>query len=301
MPWPWEEFECQRFTCTDGVDQEAPKFEAHTSGLEMASLYEGQGRRSMCCIAPQEERLAPTPPLAQKLALDAVAKLTPNQRSALNSLARVACCGYIPAVELRGERGSGITTILRALCRKLDLALLGTHTSLEAAGLEPAAIVYERVFALLDSGVEVVVVDDIDLAAAPSSLRSPDTEHLSPSSSEASRVPKALGDACEKRGACLVYSTVETSHRPFRADPVVVRIPGTTSADYDHLLRAFAGPDHGVDADALFVARPLLTPAQLRNLCCEETVIKSQTSLLAPPSSSSLSSSASASEPRDQE
>ena len=206
------------------------------------------GRRALCCVSGDAGTRPPPPAPVPRT--EAAARLTPCQRAAYNSLTRAACAGYVPAVELRGSsgvgRGQGVTTILRALCDKLAVSLIG------AAAAFDEATVFETVRALLAGGVEVVVVDDLELLA-PEAPR---------------RLLTALADLCAAKGACLVYAS---GGERVPSSNLVVTIPTPAADDYACLL-ANIGRAEDVDTIALFAARPGLAPASLRNLAARAQI-----------------------------
>mmetsp|Transcript_5231 Transcript_5231/g.14174 ORF Transcript_5231/g.14174 Transcript_5231/m.14174 type:complete len:512 (+) Transcript_5231:75-1610(+) len=184
-------------------------------------------------------------------------QLTPTQHKALDELLAVARLRTTPLVELRSPtslgRGHGVTSVLRALAQACGAPLLGIATTVQAGSTEDGAagrVIYEAALQSFEK-YGVAIVDDLDLAAAPKSLRrsrtlvgtlkgSGDTYNWEVSSGPAMLL-KALGDAAAASGRVLVFSTIEDAQLAFTQAPLSVTLGEPTAADYATVIRSRVG------------------------------------------------------------
>mmetsp|Transcript_82620 Transcript_82620/g.145747 ORF Transcript_82620/g.145747 Transcript_82620/m.145747 type:complete len:523 (-) Transcript_82620:70-1638(-) len=204
-------------------------------------------------------------------------ELTPCQKKALDELLGAVRSKATTTVELRSPpalgRGHGVTTILRAAAEELGVAMLGVATVLEADALngegQPPKALYQAALKVLREKA-VVVVDDLDLAAAPRSLRRSRTLVGDVRGSgdlfnwEVAPAPamllKALNDAAAACNGVIVFSSVEDAHLSFVKSPLAVTIAEADVSDYAAVLK-----NHGndVDAAAVFALHSQLSAADL--------------------------------------
>lgn len=166
--------------------------------------------------------------------------LVPCQRRALEGLLAAVRAG-VPVVELRSppNRGHGVTTVLRQLVAQLapKAELISISVSLGAD--HPEKVIFEQASEKLLVG-NVVVIDDVDVAARPQRLRASRNagdEFRGAGSlafedaSEPVRLLKALGDQANNVGGTVVFSTVEEGHCRFVQEPFVVRLDAARAED----------------------------------------------------------------------
>mmetsp|Transcript_43620 Transcript_43620/g.70704 ORF Transcript_43620/g.70704 Transcript_43620/m.70704 type:complete len:540 (+) Transcript_43620:106-1725(+) len=211
-------------------------------------------------------------------------QLTITQQKALDELLAASRCKATSLIELRSPsalgRGHGVTTILRAAATSLGVPLLGVATVLEASTLpagtsdegRPLRVLYAAALSSLKEW-GVAVIDDLDLASAPQSVRRSRTLVGDTRGSgdiynwEVAPAPamllKALSDAAAAIGAVLVFSTVEDGHLAFLKTPLSIVMGESRPADYGQVLQNILGPGSHLDADALFALHSQLSPADL--------------------------------------
>jgi len=173
--------------------------------------------------------------------------LSPTQKKALDAILLAARSRSSPLVELRSPaslgRGQGVTSILRAVCTAMGLPLLGTGT---VAGCK------DQLRTLRDAALEslqqhsIAVVDDLDLAAAPHSMRRSRTlvgelkgagemYNIEVASAPAMLL-KALADEAATSGKLIIFSTLEDAQLSFVHAPLVVTLGEPTEEDYAAVL-----------------------------------------------------------------
>jgi hypothetical protein len=184
-----------------------------------------------------------------------VAKLTPTHRKAFNELFGATKTRIAPLIELRSPpallRGHGVTTVLQAVANTLGVPLLSVSTVLDTAWCKQSgdALPYTLHDAALHSLSEhgYAVVDDMDLASAPESLRrsrtligqikgAGDMYNWSVPSAPAMLV-KALCDAAVKKGGVVVFSSVENGHLAFVRPPLTIALGEPVADDYTAVLQ----------------------------------------------------------------
>jgi transitional endoplasmic reticulum ATPase len=207
-------------------------------------------------------------------------RLTSTQQKCLDTLLVLARKKATPLLELRSPpylgRGHGVTTILRSTAESLGVPLLGISTVLAgthgAAGNEPRILYANVVESLKVKGI--AVVDDLDLAAAPRSLRRSRTlvgETRGAGDLFNWEVPtapamvmKALSDEAAALGAVLIFSVVEDSHFALSRKPLSISLGEPNVEDYLCLLQTLFSPSSSLaDAEAVFSLHSQLGPADL--------------------------------------
>lgn len=209
--------------------------------------------------------------------------LTPTQQKALQELLGVVRPKAASLVEIISPpalgRGHGITTVLRAVAVELGVPLLGLSTVLEESAVSsdlsrPARVLHAAALrSLKDHGV--AVIDDLDLASAPLSIKRSRTLigdikgagemynwDVAPAPA---MLLKALGDAAAAMGAVLIFSTVEDAHLAFSRAPFSVTLGEPDVKDYAAVLENVLGPssEGEVSASALYALHSQLSAAEL--------------------------------------
>eukprot|EP00933_Yihiella_yeosuensis_P080965 TRINITY_DN94492_c0_g1_i1.p1 TRINITY_DN94492_c0_g1~~TRINITY_DN94492_c0_g1_i1.p1 ORF type:complete len:540 (-),score=153.63 TRINITY_DN94492_c0_g1_i1:225-1844(-) len=208
--------------------------------------------------------------------------LTGTQNKALDELLAVATDKTACLVELRSPpalgRGHGVTRILRALASSLGVPLLGVSTVLEANAASeefgrPPKVLFEAACASLKAN-GVAIVDDMDIASAPLSVRrsrtlvgdvrgSGDVFHWDVSTAP-SMLLKALSDAAAAVNGVLIFAAVEDTHLAFSKAPLAVVLGEQTSEDYRVVLENVLGPTaKSCDASEIFALHSQLSPSDL--------------------------------------
>jgi len=210
------------------------------------------------------------------------AKLTPTQRKAFSELLGASKARIAPLIELRSPpallRGHGVTTVLRAVAEALGVPLLGVSTVMDTATRQhsgdtlPHALHAAAVHSLSEHGF--VVVDDMDLASAPESLRrsrtligqikgAGDVYNWSVPPAPAMLV-KALSDAAASQGGVVIFSSVEDGHLAFVKAPLTITLAEPVAGDYATVLRACDVVAAEIDAGAIFQLHSQLAPADVK-------------------------------------
>eukprot|EP00931_Biecheleriopsis_adriatica_P087833 TRINITY_DN62249_c0_g1_i1.p1 TRINITY_DN62249_c0_g1~~TRINITY_DN62249_c0_g1_i1.p1 ORF type:complete len:528 (-),score=118.76 TRINITY_DN62249_c0_g1_i1:25-1608(-) len=204
--------------------------------------------------------------------------LTPSQKTAVGELLAAAKAKATSLIELRSSpalgRGQGVTSVLRAVASELDVELLGVATVLEAAdtlkdGVPSKALYAAAVESLKIHGV--ALIDDLDLASAPRSVRRSRTLIGDVKGAgdmynwEVAPAPamllKALSDVAAEVGGVLVFSTVEDAHLAFVKAPLTITLGEVTVDDYAVILQNTLGSQLG--AEAVFSLHSQLSAADL--------------------------------------
>ena len=211
---------------------------------------------------------------------------TPTQARAVRAL--LAAAARHPVVQLAAGGGPALTpgfghsTALRLFLQAWPADAPGRPRFLGVAeGLEGgAAGLLRAAAAAWEGGAQIVVVDDIDLAACPSKIfsnrlgstggKAGESMGFTRAAAEPVMLLKALADlAASVPGRCLVFRAFEEHFSRFMGAPFVVSLPPMEAADYAHLLRRWlpAATAATVDAEEIFSRFPSLTPAELRVAC----------------------------------
>lgn len=207
--------------------------------------------------------------------------LTPTQQKAVSELLAVAKLRSTPLVELRSPpalaRGHGVTKVMRAVADALGAPLLAVETAVGAtSGTQEgvAAIAARTLWKAASESLEkhgVAIIDDLDLAVCPWSLRrnrtlvgalrgAGDTYNWDVASAPAMLL-KSLGDAAACAGRVVIFSSLEDGHLAFMQQPLTIAMSEPTEADYATVLKNKVGTT--IDASALFALHSQLTPADL--------------------------------------
>lgn len=223
--------------------------------------------------------------------------LSPSQRSAAEELID-AVERKVPFVALSAQsagnagtltRGMGLTTLLHALQahRSSSYKLLSIRDTV--AGRDPKDEVldstdlskdtWERILIiglkyLARSDVCALLLDDVDLLAAPGSIHSTRVGDKGTSHGfyETAGPPvfltKGLVDEAIRRQKTVVVTYVEGHFLRFTGAPLKVALPRFTPEDYEHVARPSLSGESGeeVDFGTLYGRHPQLSPADLRAL-----------------------------------
>lgn len=203
--------------------------------------------------------------------------MSPSQQRAKDELMGAIKTKAAPLVELRSPpalgRGYGVTFVLKAAADQLGVPLLGVATALEHhEQMEGQALkaLYSAALASLEK-YGVAVIDDLDLACAPRSVRrsrtligdikgSGDLFNWEVAPTPA-RLLKALSDAAISAGGVIAFSSVEDAHLAFIKAPLTVTLGESNAEDYAAVLMAMAKQ---VDAEAIYALHSQLSPADLK-------------------------------------
>lgn len=209
--------------------------------------------------------------------------LTPTQEKAFDAITAAVHSRSTPLVELRSPtalaRGHGVTTVLRAVAAECGVPLLGVSTTLQAAASTDENALARALHAAAARSLEehgVAIIDDIDLAAAPRSMRRSRTLpgglkgagdmwnwEVGP---KCAMLLKSLADAAASLGQIVVFSSLEDAHLAFMQAPLIVNLSSPTKEDYATTLKAhLPTAESEVDVDALFALHSQLTPADVAN------------------------------------
>lgn len=157
--------------------------------------------------------------------------MSPSQQKARDELMGAIKTKAAPLVELRSPpalgRGYGVTFVLKAAAAELGVPVLGVATALEqqeqSEGQALKSLYSAAVASLEKHGV--AVIDDLDLACAPRSVRRSRTLIGDIKGSgdlfnwEVAPTPamllKALSDAASSMGGVIAFSSVEDAHLAF--------------------------------------------------------------------------------------
>lgn len=204
--------------------------------------------------------------------------LTPTQEKALEAVLAAVHSRGSPMVELRSPqalaRGHGVTTVLRAAAQACGVPLLGISTTIEAAGALEDTALSRALHASATQSLEkhgVAFIDDVDLAAAPRSMRRSRTlvGDLKGSGDmwnwdvapKPAMLLKSLCDVAGSKGQVVVFSSLEDAHLAFMQAPLTVTLGNPTESDYVAALKPHTAPD--ADVQALFSLHSQLSPADL--------------------------------------
>jgi SpoVK/Ycf46/Vps4 family AAA+-type ATPase len=157
------------------------------------------------------------------------------------------------------------------------VSLLGVRTTLESSeSLEDTALARALHAAATRSLEEhgVAFIDDVDLAAAPRSMRRSRTLVGSLKGSgdmwnwEVAPKPamllKSLADAAASKGHVIVYSSLEDAHLAFMQAPLTVTLGNPTEQDYAGTLKAYPSVSMAdVNVQALYALHSQLAPADV--------------------------------------
>jgi len=201
--------------------------------------------------------------------------MSPSQQKAKDELIGAIKTKAAPLVELRSPpalgRGYGVTYVLKAVADQLKVPLLGVGTALQEQGEQALKALYSAAHAsLLEFGV--AVIDDLDLACAPRSVRRSRTLigdikgsgdlfnwEVAPTPS---MLLKALSDAAASSGGVIAFSSVEDAHLAFIKAPLTITLGESTAEDYATILQAMSAKN--VDAEAIYALHSQLSPADLK-------------------------------------
>lgn len=219
-------------------------------------------------------------------------QLTPTQLKAFNELLSTARMKAAPVIELRSPpalgRGHGVTTVLQAAAQALGVPLLGLHTTLDAVeaadqGRPPRALYDAAKTSIQEKGF--AIIDDLDLAAAPRSVRRSRTLVGDIRGSgdlfnwEVAPTPamllKALADAAAAVGGVLVFASVEDSHLAFTRKPLCIMLAEPEVGDYAAVLGGFGSSASKADATAVFSLHSQLSVADLRAAAARAAALSS--------------------------
>ena len=160
--------------------------------------------------------------------------MSPSQKKAKDNLIGAIKTKAVPLVELRSPpalgRGYGVTFVLKAVAAELGAPLLGVATALEChdKSSDGQGQAIKRLYSATVASLEkhgVAVIDDLDLACDPRSVRrsrtlvgdikgSGDIFNWEVAPSPAMLL-KALSDAASSAGGVIVFSSVEDAHLAF--------------------------------------------------------------------------------------
>lgn len=207
-------------------------------------------------------------------------RLTSTQQKCLDTLLELAKQKATSLLELRSPpylgRGHGVTIILKAAAESLGVPLLGISTVLagsDGADGSEARMLFKAVVKCLTTN-GVAVVDDLDLAAAPRSMRRSRTlvgETRGAGDlfnwdlpTAPAMVMKALSDEATALGAVLIFSVVEDSHFALSRKPLSISLGEPRVEDYLGLLQTlFSRSLTHADAEAVYSLHSQLAPADL--------------------------------------
>ena len=154
--------------------------------------------------------------------------LSPTQQKAKDELVKAIKTKAAPLVELRSPpalgRGYGVTSVLKAAAVQLGVPLLGVATALSETEGQALKALHSAAYAsLMEHGV--AIIDDLDLACAPRSVRRSRTliGEIKGSGDlfnwEVAPTPtmllKALSDEASSAGGVIAFSSVEDAHLAF--------------------------------------------------------------------------------------
>lgn len=185
-------------------------------------------------------------------------ELSPTQQTALTRVMNTVRSRTASLVELKSPpelaRGHGITTVLRAAAKAFKVPLLGLSTVVTSSGdndEEPLQALHAAALrSLADHGM--AIIDDLDLAVAPRSLRRSRTLVGSLKGSgdvynwDVAPAPamllKALADTASNSRQVILFSSVEDGHLAFIQAPLSVTLGVPTIADYAAVLKRHCVP-----------------------------------------------------------
>mmetsp|Transcript_114495 Transcript_114495/g.160740 ORF Transcript_114495/g.160740 Transcript_114495/m.160740 type:complete len:527 (+) Transcript_114495:55-1635(+) len=204
--------------------------------------------------------------------------MSPSQQKARDELMGAIKTKAAPLVELRSPpalgRGYGVTFVLKAAAAELGVPVLGVATALEqqeqSEGQALKSLYSAAVASLEKHGV--AVIDDLDLACAPRSVRRSRTLIGDIKGSgdlfnwEVAPTPamllKALSDAASSMGGVIAFSSVEDAHLAFIKAPLTVTLGESNVEDYGAVLTSLSAKH--VDAEAIYALHSQLSPADLK-------------------------------------
>ncbi len=206
-------------------------------------------------------------------------RLTPAQERAAARLQAAAASHPVVQLVAGGgpalRPGFGLSRVLREYVAMPPAArYLGVGHGLVGG----AAELLRSAEAAWAAGAQVVVVDDIDLAAHPQKVysnrlsaggKAGESMGFTRAASEPILLLKALADsAAAVPGRSFVFRAYEEHFSRFMGVPFCVQLEPMDADDYAHLLTEWLGPaGRAVDAQAIFSRFPSLTPAELRVAC----------------------------------
>jgi tRNA A37 threonylcarbamoyladenosine biosynthesis protein TsaE len=192
--------------------------------------------------------------------------LTPAQQHAYEGVLAGLQVGSI--VGLRGDAGSGRTTLLRRLHRELGGALVEAREFLDQMRDRHPLAMEEAFGAVLGAALranDLVLVDDLHLITNVVGS----CAHFYPRQNYLDVPLTALAGTVLASGKKLVVSSSSGIPEPLRCRGYVWSIPDFTTADYEALCRAYLDEGSAARLDFKKVHRfaPNLTAHQLRGAC----------------------------------
>ena len=209
-------------------------------------------------------------------------KLSPTQQKALDFLVRAVKTKAAPLVELRSPpalgRGYGVTSILKSAAAQFGVPFLGVSTALGQAGEGQEGQALKTLYAAALASLEkhgIAVIDDLDLAVAPRSVRrsrtligdikgAGDLYNWEVAPSPAMLI-KSLSDAASSAHGVVAFSSVEDAHLAFINTPLAVTLGESTVEDYGAILKNVLGSQGAIDEEAIYALHSQLSPADLKS------------------------------------
>ena len=230
-------------------------------------------------LCPEMEIQSRPYPASQPSSMNGIIQLSPTQQKAFDLLVGAIKTKAAPLVELRSPpalgRGYGVTSILRSAATQFGVPSLGVSTALAHDAGEGQALkaLYAAAIASLEKH-GLAVIDDLDLAVAPRSVRrsrtligdikgAGDLYNWEVAPSPAMLI-KSLSDAAASAHGVIVFSSVEDAHLAFINTPLVVTLGESTVEDYGAILKSVLREQGSVDEEAIYSLHSQLSPADLK-------------------------------------
>jgi len=229
-------------------------------------------------LCPEMEIQSRPYPASQPSSMNGMIQLSPTQQKAFDLLVGAIKTKAAPLVELRSPpalgRGYGVTSILKSAATQFGVPSLGVSTALAHDAGEGQALkaLYAAAIASLEKH-GLAVIDDLDLAVAPRSVRrsrtligdikgAGDLYNWEVAPSPAMLI-KSLSDAAASAHGVIVFSSVEDAHLAFINTPLVVTLGESTVEDYGAILKNVLR-EGSVDSEAIYSLHSQLSPADLK-------------------------------------